>query len=392
MDVGYHTSLLVVQSTPFCNIDCTYCYLSNRSSKKQLGLQSAELFFSKIFRFPSVYDQLTIVWHAGEPLVLPPSYYEQMFELIGKIAPSGLKIYHSFQTNGTLITDAWCDLIKKWNLSFGVSIDGPAEIHNRYRKQRNGAGSFDRTIAGMRKLQSAGIPFHVISVLTVESMTKPEQMLDFYVENGIKYVCFNVEESEGAHVSNFVKTQADALYREFFERFIDLSIQRQSSLLVREVEASMRSIQGLGSLVKNVQAEPFGIVSVDCDGNVSTFSPELLGLIHERYGTFNFGNLHYDDFGQIEQRVNQSQLAQEIAKGVQACEASCEYYNLCGGGAPANKIYENGSAATTETVHCRTLMRSIDVVLNLIERLPPVSREIAARASELYASGPLHGI
>lgn len=366
------TSLLVVQPTPFCNIDCSYCYLPHRSSKKKLSVELAEILFKKVLAFPTVRDLVTVVWHAGEPLVLPVSYYESMFGLISQLSPPGLQIRHSFQTNGTLISEAWCDLIKKWKLNIGVSIDGPQVLHDRYRKQRNGAGSFERAHEGLRKLQRAGIPFHVISVLTLESMSQPEKMLEFYLENEIDYVCFNIEEQEGSNAtSRLVNSDtSDALYRSFLERFLALAIRRQRPILVREVEQSLGLIQRHGAPIHNEQNEAFRIISVDCDGNLSTFSPELLGLEHERYGSFCFGNVIQDTFDEIAARVQGSRLQTDITAGVRECANACAYYGLCGGGAPSNKIFENGSAATTETAHCRAFMRSVDVVLDLIERLP----------------------
>jgi len=310
-----------------------------------------------------------------------------MFELVRDLAPSNLTIRHSFQTNGTLISDAWCELIKKWKLNIGISIDGPRELHDLYRKHRNGTGSFDRTYEGLRKLQREGIPFHTISVLTLESMAEPEKLLDFYTENEIPYVCFNIEEQEGANVkAKLAQHQAaDALYHSFIERFLDLTIARGKTVLVREVEHSLQAIRAHGAPIRNVQTEPFGIISVDCEGNLSTFSPELLGLTHDRYETFCFGNVAHDTFDEIAARVLGSGVFADIEAGVHKCADSCAYYRLCGGGAPSNKIFENGSAATTETVYCRTLMRSMDVALNLIERLPA---DLAAAA---YAADGLQG-
>ena len=365
------TSLLVIQPTPFCNIDCSYCYLPHRSLKKKLTLESAGIIFKKLFGFPTVRDSVTIVWHAGEPLVLPPLYYEQMFDLVGDLTPAGLQVRHSFQTNGTLISDEWCDLIKKWNVSVGLSLDGPRKLHNLYRKQRNGAGSFDRSFQGLKKLQAAGIPFHVITVLTLESLQEPDRLFEFYTENAIEYVCFNIEEQEGSHKSQLVNSDAaDGAFQRFFSRFIQLAIERQQFLGIREVDHCLRTIRAHGGPIRNQQAEPFGIISVDCEGNVSTFSPELLGMQHERYGSFSFGNLLQDSFEQIAANVEKSRVYADIMEGISRCALSCRYYGLCGGGPPANKIYENGSAATTETAYCRTFMRAVDVVLDLVELIP----------------------
>lgn len=366
------TRLLVVQPTPFCNINCSYCYLPHRSVKQRLAFDLAEIIFRKLFRFPTVRDSVTIVWHAGEPLVLPVDYYERMFGLVRDLAPPDLEIRHSIQTNATLISGEWCELIKKWGINIGVIIDGPRELHDIYRKQRNGFGSFERAYEGMRKLQQAGIPFHVISVLTLESLQEPEKMLRFYAENAIEYVCFNIEEQEGANARSRLVTSrsADVSYRSFLEHFIELAMQRRYYIGIRELDNCVGAIRGAGDPVRNEQAEPFGIISVDCNGNISTFSPELLGLQHEHYGSFCFGNLLEDDFKEIAGRVEKSALYADIREGLRQCSELCAYYGLCGGGAPSNKIYEIGSAASTETAYCRTIQRTIDVALDLMERIP----------------------
>lgn len=379
------TRLLVVQATPFCNIDCAYCYLPNRVKKTRLSFELAERIFGRLFCFPTIRDDVTVVWHAGEPLVLPPGYYEKMFRLIRRLAPSDLVIRHSFQTNGTLITDQWCRLIRDWDVNVGVSIDGPRDIHDLYRKRRDGSGSFDQAWRGLQLLQSQQIPFHVISVLTLESMACPDRMFEFYAESGITDICFNVEEQEGANTASRLMGSgaADVVFKAFLARFVDLAIQHRPDIFIREVEHRIGAISSPArDDPVNQQNEPFSIVSVDCDGNVSTFSPELLGLQHEKYGSFTFGNLAQDDFDTIWRRVIQSPLYADIQAGVRSCQEGCSYFGICGGGAPANKIYENGSAASMETAYCRIHYKATtDLVLDLIDRLPP-TRVLRAKPSE----------
>ncbi len=80
-----------------------------------------------------------------------------------------------------------------------------SRLHDVNRVTRSGRGTFERTIAGIRLLRRHGVPFHVISVLSPESLAAPREMFDFYVAEGIDQVCFNVEESEGDHVSTLVR-------------------------------------------------------------------------------------------------------------------------------------------------------------------------------------------
>src|SRR6185437_3229059 len=207
--------LLVVQPTPFCNIDCRYCYLPDRTNKAVVADSTLRNLFSQVFTSGWAEAGLSVVWHAGEPLVLPIAFYRRALALIDELKPAGLSVTHSFQTNGTLLDDAWCDFLSEANINVGVSIDGPQRLHDKNRVTRSGRGTFDRTIAGVRRLRQHGVPFHVISVLTAESLAAPQEMFEFYAEEGIDRVCFNVEESEGDHVSrSFGEPDvADAYYR-----------------------------------------------------------------------------------------------------------------------------------------------------------------------------------
>src|SRR5271154_7125974 len=203
-DVAPLIHTVVLQPTPFCNINCRYCYLPQRDAKTVRGLETVIAIFEKIFAAAWASPYLTVIWHAGEPLVLPVSYYQAAFEAIEAIRPQPVQLRHAIQTNGMLLTKEWCDYIKKWEMGVGVSIDGPRELHDANRVTRSGKGTFDRTIEGVRLLRRERVPFHVISVLSEKSMHAPEQMLEFYLSEGIDDVCFNVEESEGIHISGLL--------------------------------------------------------------------------------------------------------------------------------------------------------------------------------------------
>src|SRR5471032_3308070 len=117
--------LLVVQPTPFCNIDCRYCHVPDRTNKAIVADETLKNLFSKVFASGWAKEGLSVAWHAGEPLVLPVAFYRRAFPLIDELKPAGLPVTHSFQTNGTLIDDSWCEFIAEAHVSVGVSIDGP---------------------------------------------------------------------------------------------------------------------------------------------------------------------------------------------------------------------------------------------------------------------------
>jgi uncharacterized protein len=363
---------VVVQPTPFCNINCSYCYLPQRSVTTVMAQGTIVALFTKLFSSGWMPPGLTIIWHAGEPLVVPVSFYQTAFETIEALRPGTLEIRHSIQTNGLLITPAWCELFKRWNVGVGVSVDGPRHLHDLHRVTRSGRGTFDRTIEGIRTLRREEVPFHVITVLSEGALNSPQEMLDFYVSEGIEDVCFNVEESEGDHVSGlFAAADLRGRFRRFLGEFWTLSRRSEQIRLVREIDGMLpRVFRPDDGALGNVQVEPFGMLNVDCLGNVSSFSPELLGLKNEQYADFIIGNILTDTLEQMRGSAAMVAMTRDIAAGVEDCRGSCEYFSVCGGGAPVNKLAENGSFRSTRTSFCQlTQMVPIDLILEAFDSL-----------------------
>ena len=122
----------------------------------------------------------------------------------------------------------------------------------------------------------------------------------------------------------------------------------------------------------NELVEPFAVTSMDHAGNLSTFSPELLGLKNAAYGDFLIGNVNRDTLADLEKSPNLARMHADIEAGVALCRESCEYFSVCGGGEPVNKLAENGTFVSTETAFCRlTKMRATDLVLDAIDRAEP---------------------
>lgn len=365
--------LLVVQPTPFCNINCRYCYLPDRANKAVVSEDTLRNLFEQVFDSGWAGDALSVVWHAGEPMVLPIEFYRRAFALIDALKPAELSLSHSFQTNGTLIDDAWADFIVEARVNLGVSVDGPRHFHDLNRVNRAGRGTFDKAIAGVRLLRRRGVPFHVISVLTAESLGSPREMFDFYVDEGIEHVCFNVEESEGAHRSkSFRQSGIDEAYYRFLSEFWRLSAAHPGKVkFIREIDEAQRNVlRPREAKFSNQLTTPFAVTSVDWSGNVATFSPELLGLKNASYGDFILGNVNRDRLVELVDRPVLARMRADIDAGVAMCKERCEYFSVCGGGEPVNKLTENGSFATSETTYCRmTKMRATDLILDRLEQL-----------------------
>jgi uncharacterized protein len=366
--------LVVVQPTSFCNLDCDYCYLPNRHLRHQLSLDLIEPIFSRIFTTAFLKANFSICWHAGEPMAAGIAFYEEAFariEALGKkLAPEQIKFSHSFQTNGLLINQAWCDLFKRYPVHVGVSIDGPAFLHDAHRKTRTGLGSHAGAVKGIELLQKNGISMSTISVLTADSLNYPDEIFNFFVDQGITNIGFNMEETEGVHDhSSLDEAGMESRYRAFLERFWQLVAETDNTMKVREFEAICSLIYNDARRDTTDMNHPFTIISIDHQGNFSTFDPELLSMPSEHYGNFVLGNVKEQGFEEVCQTPKFQKLYQEMQQGMTMCQQTCEYFGVCGGGAGSNKYWENGTFASTETQACRFRIKAVtDIALDRLEQ------------------------
>jgi uncharacterized protein len=375
MSVNPMIETLVIQPTPFCNIACTYCYLPHRGDRSVMARETLQAVFERVFASGWCAPELTVIWHAGEPLVLPVAYYRDAFDVIARMRPADLRVRHAIQTNGMLLTPAWCELLREYHVGVGVSIDGPRHLHDAHRVTRGGRGTFDRTMAGIRLLRDHAVDFHVITVLSEHSLDDPDGLVDFYIGEGIDQVCFNVEESEGDHRSGlFAQTNLRQRFADFLDRFWRCARRRGGFRLIREIDAMLpRVLRPEEAVMTNEQVVPFGMLNVACNGDVSTFSPELLGLKNAAYDDFIIGNVLTHSLADMQAGATLQRMAHDIARGVEACRQGCEYFSVCGGGAPVNKLTENGSFASDRTRFCElTQMVPIDLILDALERIDPI--------------------
>jgi len=367
--------LLVIQPTPYCNLDCDYCYLPSRNDRHRLSMEILDAALARVLESPFVAGDFTLLWHAGEPLTLPIAFYDEARSRI-QAALEGwqgppLAIRQSVQTNAMVINEAWCDCFERNQIHVGVSLDGPAFLHDRHRRTRTGLGSHAAAMRGVAHLQRRGIPFQVICVLTEEALHHPEEMFHFFLDNAIGDVGFNMEETEGENAeSSLNRPHSEGLYTAFLQRFWQLCQQWPDQLRVREFEGLYHLASSDSRIQCTDMNNPFAIVNVDAQGNFSTFDPELLAVHTEEYGDFVLGHVQRDSLASIVTGEKFQRIQRDLRAGIERCRSECEYFGLCGGGAGSNKYWEHRSFDCTETQACRYRIKlTSDVVLAGLEEM-----------------------
>ena len=171
----------------------------------------------------------------------------------------------------------------------------------------------------------------------------------------------------------FAQRDVEAEYYWFMSEFWRLSSANPGKLsFIREIDHTIQQIlRPRDALTANQLIEPFAVTSMDVEGNISTFSPELLGLKSEKYADYLLGNINTDRLVDLPRRQNLADMQRDIRAGVELCRLDCQYFSVCGGGEPVNKLSENGTFVSSETAYCRlTRKRMTDLVLNALDRLP----------------------
>jgi uncharacterized protein len=160
-------------------------------------------------------------------------------------------------------------------------------------------------------------------------------------------------------------------FNAFLQRFWTISRRNPGINFIREIDGLIpRIFRPDDTQMANEQVEPLAMLNIDCKGNVSSFSPELLGTKNERYHDFIVGNVHEHTLKQMLASTAMEAMVTDIRAGVEACQKECGYFSLCGGGAPVNKLSENGTFASTQTSFCNLVqITPANLILSAFDRM-----------------------
>ena len=195
-----------------CNLACNYCYYLEKSNlykhqpKRQMSEELLERFVKDYIEAQTM-NEVVFTWHGGEPTLRPLSFYQKAVELQKKYA-GGRVIHNSLQTNGTLLTDEWCRFLKANNWLVGISIDGPEELHDRYRRDSQGKPSWQKVMEGIRLLQHYGVEWNAMAVVNRYNADHPQAFYRFFKSIGCQYIQFtpiverNMQHADGRHLAS----------------------------------------------------------------------------------------------------------------------------------------------------------------------------------------------
>lgn len=177
-----------------CNLACQYCYylekelLYPNNKRSWMSEETLETFIQQYF-LAQTQPYVSFTWHGGEPLLRPISFYKKALKLQQKYG-KGFYIENSLQTNGTLLTDEWCRFFKENNFLIGLSIDGPATVHDAYRQTLSEKGSFQKVLNGIRLLNKHGVEWNAMAVVNAQNVKDAATFYNFFKSINCHFIQF----------------------------------------------------------------------------------------------------------------------------------------------------------------------------------------------------------
>lgn len=186
-------NLMIKPAGSLCNLGCSYCYYLDKAEiySGREPVMSIDMLETVIRKYIETCEtpEVTFNWHGGEPLVLGKDFFRKVLEFERRYA-DGKIIHNTMQTNGILLDSEWAAILRAGNFLTGISVDGPAEIHDRFRRDRRGGPTLDKVLRGIAVLQEAGAEFNTMTTINKASEGKGALVYEFLKSIGSHYMQF----------------------------------------------------------------------------------------------------------------------------------------------------------------------------------------------------------
>lgn len=188
------SSVLVKPVSADCNLACGYCFYSPKAAlypgtrRHRMGDGVLREFISQFMALSG--DRAAFCWQGGEPTLAGLDFYRRAVEYQSLFGAPGQTVENSLQTNGTLIDEAWARFLRRYRFLVGVSLDGPPELHDHYRRDHAGRPSYERVMRGIGWLRRHGVDFNILVLLNRVNVDHPKEVYDFLLSQGFRFLQF----------------------------------------------------------------------------------------------------------------------------------------------------------------------------------------------------------
>lgn len=334
-----------------CNLACKYCYYLEKTnlykentSKFVMSDNLLEKFIEEYINSQTM-PQVLFTWHGGETLMRPLSFYQKVVELQKKYA-NGRTIDNCIQTNGTLLNDEWCEFFHDNHWLVGISIDGPQEFHDEYRKNKQGKPSFMKVMQGIHLLNKHQVEWNAMAVVNDYNADYPLEFYHFFKELGCHYIQFTpiVERihphADGRHLAHVLQKD---------EKLADFSVspEQWGNFLCTIFDEWVKNdvgeyfIQIFDSTLANWMGAQPGVCTMapTCGhAGVMEFNGDVYSCDHFVFPEFKLGNIYEKSLIEMMYSEKQIQFGQQKRDSLPNKCKECNYLFACNGECPKNRF------------------------------------------------------
>ena len=357
---AYH--VLAKPTGPICNLDCEYCFFLSKEmlypgDRFRMADEMLETYLRQLLE-SHLTPEVTVAWQGGEPMMMGIDFFRRSVELVDQLKEPHQRIEYTIQTNGVLIDEEWAAFFKENDVLVGLSVDGPREIHDRYRVDKRGLGSFDRVMAGFEHLKAADVDVNVLCTVHNANQDHGLELYRFFRDDmGVKFIQFipiverttetmlqiaNLGWSTAKNAKRPLYTQQGnqvtdrTVDPEAFGRFLTTIFDEWSHHDVGEV-----FVQHFDTALANWYGEPAGVCvfSETCGAAVTLeHNGDVYSCDHYVEPDYLLGNISETPLGDLVRSERQVQFGRDKRDTLPEFCRSCDVRFACHGGCPKNRF------------------------------------------------------
>ena len=331
-------SLLIKPASGSCNMRCKYCFYADETQNREtalLGRMTPETLHTLVDKALAYGDgECTFAFQGGEPTLVGLDFFRDLTDYVARHPnPKRIRVHYAFQTNGYALDEAWAAWFAENHVLVGVSLDGPKEVHDRYRVDAAGKGTYNRVIASIRLLEKHHVDYNILTVVTAANARRARQLYDYFKKNGYRYQqyieCLDpIGEVPGGHDYSLTPERYEVFLKALFDAwYLDMKAGRY--VYNRYFENLMMIFAGQGPESCNMRGVCGAQWVIEADG--SAYPCDFYALDEWR-----LGNINTESFEAMEQKRADLGFIQWSTQVAEECR-SCKWYALCRNGCRRNR-------------------------------------------------------
>lgn len=337
---------------PICNLDCAYCFylkkesLYARGERWPMSDQTLDAYVRQYIEAqPAHVEAIDFAFQGGEPTLMGLDFFRRVLELQRRYGRPGQRIQNSLQTNGILLDDAWCAFLRAHGFLVGLSIDGPADLHDAYRRDKQGRPTHDRVMRAIACLRKHGVEFNALTCLNRRNADHPTRVYQFLRGCGVEFMQFIpiVERLDGVTLqgdpgqrSPQELVSARSVLPPQFGRFLIGVFQQWvrndvGRIFVRDFDQALAAWVGAGASLCIYQKRCGRATAIEHNG-------DLYSCDHFVEPAWRLGNIDDAPIGQLANSPRQEQFGREKEERLPEPCRRCRFLFICNGACPKDRF------------------------------------------------------